>query len=789
MKKYIGLLILLIALPINLQATQIGTKQIKDQAITTAKIDDEAVNDTKLEAVLKARIPTTDEKAAMTGANSPSAANVLATMDDITGLDSGVQTVTDGDFITNSGTAKNPILDVDVDDSSEANTQLWTAEKITSELAGKVDQADSALIQHNDLLGKQGGTVDEYYHMTNAQHTRIDELESTDTPVFASINIGSNYQFPPDIGTAAQILKVPAAGTVLEWGAAAAGYTNLTEFVDQTAWRLFYSDTDGDVTELAFGADGTYLMSNGEAVAPTFETPAGDVVGPAEAVDNRIVVFDGVTGKLVKDSGSLISDLLDTADSTLFVWHDGSIDFTANQSMGGFKITNADEAADDSDYVTLWGLTQGLAGKQATGDYLEDSEFASAGLMKTDGAGNYSIVTDESVAWQAVTDKVEADSASWDAAYSLKGVLDALNGLVKCDGSGNYSAVTDNSSDWNTVTDKLDLTDTAIFALVASGRPFTGGQDFQDGIQADTILESTIGSGVTIEEVQIIDDEVVVGTWKATVVGAQYGGTGLATLTAHKLLVGNGTSAANLIDVGTNGQMLLGQNTADPTWQTMDTDATMDETGTVIIAAEAVTYAKMQHISGSDKILGRVSGAGDVEEIACTATGRAILAANAYTRYLHWSPAYNGYALSADGGSNDAGDSGIIVAFAGTLGDSDNNDTPYIEWSSTEAGVSDYDMIIKIPIPADYSSMTTFRVEYDSDTVQEDTATVSLYDSNDDADSSVVLSSSTWAVDETMQPSGTYTAGEHMTIKLHLEAAEGQSMRIGEIRCSYVATR
>ena len=85
--------------------------------------------------------------------------------------------------------------------------------------------------------------------------------------------------------------------------------------------------------------------------------------------------------------------------------------------------------------------------------------------------------------------------------------------------------------------------------------------------------------------------------------------------------------------------------------------------------------------------------------------------------------------------------------------------------------------------------MTTFRVEYDSDTVQEDTATVSLYDSNDDADSSVVLSSSTWAVDETMQPSGTYTAGEHMTIKLHLEAAEGQSMRIGEIRCSYVATR
>jgi len=443
--------------------------------------------------------------------------------------------------------------------------------------------------------------------------------------------------------------------------------------------------------------------------------------------------------------------------------------------------------------------------------------------------------------------------------------------------------------------------DTTIFALIATGRPFTGNQDFEDGIKVDTILESTVDAGVTIESVRLENGEVQAGTWAATAIGMSVGGTGanlsndpggipycagsvlailadgtagkflqsggtsapvwekvdlasgsditgtlavgnggtgLTSLTAHKLIVGNDASAPNLIDVGTNGQMLLGQNTADPSWQTMDTDATMDETGTVTIAAEAVTYAKMQHISntarllgrstagagdveeitvggdisqsgstftiGSDKvsydkmqdvsatdlILGRSSsGAGTVEEIACTATGRAILAANALTRYLHWSPAYNGYALSADGGSNDAGDSGIIVGFAGTLGDSDNTDTPYIEWSSTESGVSDYDVIIKIPIPADYSSMTTFRVEYDSDTVQEDTATVYLYDSNDDADSSVVLSSSTWAVDETMQPSGTYTAGEHMTIKLHLEAAEGQSMRIGEIRIPYVATR
>lgn len=44
------------------------------------------------------------------------------------------------------------------------------------------------------------------------------------------------------------------------------------------------------------------------------------------------------------------------------------------------------------------------------------------------------------------------------------------------------------------------------------------------------------------------------------------------------------------------------------------------------IANDAVTYAKMQNVSATDKILGRsTAGAGDVEEIACTAAGRALI--------------------------------------------------------------------------------------------------------------------------------------------------------------------
>lgn len=49
----------------------------------------------------------------------------------------------------------------------------------------------------------------------------------------------------------------------------------LADFDYQTAYRTFYSNVDGDVTELAHGTDGKVLTSGGASVDPTWETPAG----------------------------------------------------------------------------------------------------------------------------------------------------------------------------------------------------------------------------------------------------------------------------------------------------------------------------------------------------------------------------------------------------------------------------------------------------------------------------------------------------------------------------------
>lgn len=55
-------------------------------------------------------------------------------------------------------------------------------------------------------------------------------------------------------------------------------------------------------------------------------------------------------------------------------------------------------------------------------------------------------------------------------------------------------------------------------------------------------------------------------------------------------------------------------------------DATAQTVATADIDNDAVTYAKIQDVSATDKVLGRsTAGSGVIEEIACTAAGRALL--------------------------------------------------------------------------------------------------------------------------------------------------------------------
>lgn len=73
---------------------------------------------------------------------------------------------------------------------------------------------------------------------------------------------------------------------------------------------------------------------------------------------------------------------------------------------------------------------------------------------------------------------------------------------------------------------------------------------------------------------------------------------------------------------GTSGFL---KKTAADTWS-LDTSTYLTSVGTTNITNSAVTYAKIQNVSATDRILGRSSaGAGAVEEITCTTAGRALI--------------------------------------------------------------------------------------------------------------------------------------------------------------------
>lgn len=69
--------------------------------------------------------------------------------------------------------------------------------------------------------------------------------------------------------------------------------------------------------------------------------------------------------------------------------------------------------------------------------------------------------------------------------------------------------------------------------------------------------------------------------------GVSGGGTGNATLTAHAVLVGNGTSAITQLTVGTTGQLLVGATGADPAFAS---SATGDFTFTSSTAGATRTF-------------------------------------------------------------------------------------------------------------------------------------------------------------------------------------------------------
>lgn len=96
---------------------------------------------------------------------------------------------------------------------------------------------------------------------------------------------------------------------------------------------------------------------------------------------------------------------------------------------------------------------------------------------------------------------------------------------------------------------------------------------------------------------------------------------------SNLLKVGTGTASKTMVDTDST-QTLAGKTLTAPALGTPASGVLTNCTGlpTAGLVDDAVTYAKMQNVSATDKLLGRsTAGAGNVEEISCTTYGRQLL--------------------------------------------------------------------------------------------------------------------------------------------------------------------
>ena len=240
-------------------------------------------------------------------------------------------------------------------------------------------------------------------------------------------------------------------------------------------WRF----TNDGVTYQDVGGSGTGItgvdITAGTGLTGTVATTSGDHTQTLN-VDvgtsaNKIVQLDG-TAKLPAVDGSQLTNL--PAASTAFT---ALTDTPANFTGAATKIVRVNAAGNALEYLTDTTLV--------------DADFSSAGLMKTDGAGNYSLVTDASANWNTAFGWGDHSTAGYltsqtsHADVLVDGDFSSA-GIMTTNGSGTYTVITDNSSNWNTA---FGWGNHASAGYLTGTLP-TLGNDFVDSAEAAKIPET-----------------------------------------------------------------------------------------------------------------------------------------------------------------------------------------------------------------------------------------------------------------------------------------------------------
>lgn len=315
------------------------------------------------------------------------------------------------------------------------------------------------------------------------------------------------------------------------------------------------------------------------ALKNTSSSGTGDVLGPATAVADNIVIFNGTSGDVIKDSGKSFSQLIHA---------NGSVAFTADQSMGTHKITGLSNGTVSTDAVNKGQLdtatssitsvtTDRLLGRDTAGTGAVEQITVSGGLEFTGSTG------------------MQRSAISGDVTIAAGSTTSAITAGVIVDADVNASAAIAHTKLATIATDSLLGRDTAGTGTLEpitlnSTLEFNGSGSIQRAALTGDVTASA-GSNVTsIASNVIVDADInsaanIAWSKFSTSIG-NLGFTGLKHITYTEHDNGDSTSAA-VINWSTNGQVqkikltanCTGTFTAPPGACTIQLKLVQDEVG------------------------------------------------------------------------------------------------------------------------------------------------------------------------------------------------------------------
>lgn len=148
------------------------------------------------------------------------------------------------------------------------------------------DLDDIETKNHNDLDNIQGGSAAEYYHLTSAQNTQV-------------VNFVETAQ--DAVGAMVDSTLVYVDATPLLTRAALTGDITAPQASNATT----LATVNGNVGTFGSASQVPQITVNAKGLitaASNITISTGDVVGPASATDTAVALFNGTTGKLIKNS-------------------------------------------------------------------------------------------------------------------------------------------------------------------------------------------------------------------------------------------------------------------------------------------------------------------------------------------------------------------------------------------------------------------------------------------------------------------------------------------------------